>query len=322
MSEVVVTAPARLHFGMLDPAGLGPRRFGGCGVAVESPRVVVAVRSAPGLDVVARGPQGERAAGFARRARSAFGLRGGVEVDVREAIPAHTGLGSGTKLGLAVARGVAELAGVSAGPEELADASGRGARSSVGAWTFAAPGLVVEAGVRDHDSISPLVVRHAMPERWRCVLALPLGVEGLSGNAEERFFGSLHADGVAIEPRVSRLVLTALLAGLVTEDIGEFGAGLSEIQREIGSMFAARQGGVFHPSAAPVVEALGSFGVGAVGQSSWGPAVYGIVETPERAADIAGLLRTRLGAGTDVRAVDFDRVGARVRRDGSGQAAA
>jgi beta-RFAP synthase len=322
VSEVVVTAPARLHFGMLDPAGLGPRRFGGCGVAVESPRVVVAVRSAPGHDVVARGPQGERAAGFAGRARSAFGLRGGVEVDVREAIPAHTGLGSGTKLGLAVARGVAELAGVSAGPEELADASGRGARSSVGAWTFAAPGLVVEAGVRDHDSISPLVVRHAMPERWRCVLALPLGVEGLSGNAEERFFSSLHADGVAIEPRVSRLVLTEVLAGLVTEDIGEFGAGLSEIQREIGSMFSARQGGVFHPSAAPAVEALESFGVGAVGQSSWGPAVYGIVETPERAADVAGLLQARLGAGTDVRAVDFDRVGARVRRDGSGQAAA
>jgi len=322
VSEIVVTAPARLHFGMLDPAGLGPRRFGGCGVAVESPRVLVAVRATSGDEVVGQGPQAERATAFARRARTAFGHRGGLAVDVREAIPAHTGLGSGTKLGLAVARGVAELAGVSAGPDELADASGRGARSSVGAWTFAAPGLVVEAGVRDHDSISPLVVRHPMPARWRCVLALPLGIEGLSGNAEERFFSSLHADGVAIEPRVSRLVLTELLPGLVAEDVGEFGAGLSAIQREIGSMFAARQGGVFHPSAAPVVDALVSFGVGAVGQSSWGPAVYGIVESPEHAADVAARLRARVGAGVDVRAVDFDRFGARVTRDGSGQAAA
>jgi len=322
VSEVVVTAPARLHFGMLDPAGLGARRFGGCGVAVESPRVVVGLSLRTGEEVVARGPQADRAGAFARRARSAFGLRDGLEVDVREPIPPHTGLGSGTKLGLAVARGVAELAGVSAGPEQLADASGRGARSSVGAWTFAAPGLVVEAGVRDHDSISPLVVRHPMPERWRCVLALPLGVEGLSGNAEERFFSSLQADGVAIEPRVSRLVLTALLPGLVTEDIVEFGAGLSAIQREIGSMFESRQGGVFHPSAAPLVEALLSLGVGAVGQSSWGPAVYGIVETPERAAEVARRLRARVGTGTDIRAIDFDRVGARVSRDGSGQAAA
>jgi len=321
VSEFVVTAPARLHFGMLDPAGLGSRRFGGCGVAVESPRVVVAVRSAAGSEVVADGPQADRAAQFARRTREAFGHRGGIEVEVHEAIPAHSGLGSGTKLGLAIARGVAEVAGVTARPEELANASGRGARSSVGCWTFAAPGLVVEAGVRDHDSISPLVARHPMPERWRCVLALPLGVEGLSGNAEERFFGLLHDERTATEAGVSRLVLTGLLAGLVTEDIGEFGAALGAIQREIGSMFASRQGGVFHPRAAPVAEALHALGVGAVGQSSWGPTVYGIVDGVERASEVADRLRTAVGPDVDVRAVDFDRRGALVsspRRAGAG----
>ena len=312
MTEVVVTAPARLHFGMLDPAGLGARRYGGCGVAVEFPRIVVGITPRADEKVVAQGPQADRAAAFASRAREAFGYRGGVEVDVREAIPAHAGLGSGTKLGLAIARGVAELAELPASPEDLAHASGRGARSSIGCWTFAAPGLVVEAGVRDRDSISPLVVRHPMPERWRCVLALPLGVEGLSGNAEERFFSLLHEDGTAIEPRVSRLVLTALLPGLVTQSIDEFGAALTEIQREIGSMFAARQGGVFHPRAAPVVDALLALGVGAVGQSSWGPTVYGIVDGSERAADVADRLRGAVGADTDVRVVDFDRSGASV----------
>ncbi len=321
MTEIVVTAPARLHFGMLDPAGIGARRFGGCGVAVESPRVVVAVSSATGQEVTARGPQAERAGAFARRARGAFGHRGGFEVEVREAIPAHVGLGSGTKLGLAIAQGVAGLAGVSAQPQELADASGRGARSSVGCWTFAAPGLVVEAGVREGGSISPLVARHPMPERWRCVLALPRDGEGLSGDAEERFFDRLH-DRAAGEPSVSRLLLTALLPGLVTGDIDEFGAALSEIQREIGSMFATQQGGVFHPHAAPVVEALHAFGVGAVGQSSWGPAVYGIVDGADRAGDVADRLRAAVGPGTDVRVVDFDRRGALVARDGSDQAAA
>jgi beta-ribofuranosylaminobenzene 5'-phosphate synthase len=320
VTEIVITAPARLHFGMLDPAGIGGRRFGGCGVAVESPRVVVALRPRPDQEVIARGSQVERAIAFAQRAATAFGYRGGIEVDVREAIPPHVGLGSGTKLGLAVALGVAELAGVSAGPQQLADASGRGARSSVGSWTFAAPGLVVEAGVRDSHWISPLVARHPMPERWRCVLALPVGVDGLSGDAEERFFSLLHQTGTAIEPPVSRLLLTALLPGLVTADIDEFGAALSEIQREIGAMFAAQQGGVFHPRAAAVVEALHALGVGAVGQSSWGPAVYGIVDGPERAADVADRLRAAGGPGTEVRVVDFDRRGAWVAREG--QAAA
>jgi beta-ribofuranosylaminobenzene 5'-phosphate synthase len=161
-----------------------------------------------------------------------------------------------------------------------------------------------------------------MPERWRCVLALPLRAEGLSGNAEDRFFSELHADRVAIEPRVSRLLLTALLPGLMTGDIDEFGTALSAIQREMGSIFAAQQGGVFHPAAAPVVDALSALGVGAVGQSSWGPSVYGIVESPERAADVADGLRSALDAGTDVSVVDFDRRGARVARDGAEVAAA
>jgi beta-ribofuranosylaminobenzene 5'-phosphate synthase len=323
VTEIVVTAPARLHFGMLDPAGVGARRFGGFGVGVESPRVVVGVRrmaSESSDAVIVSGPQADRATKFARRAWSRLGLHGGVEVNVHEAIPPHIGLGSGTKLGLAIARGLAGLAGISPGPEQLAEASGRGARSSVGCWTFAAPGLVVEAGLSDGGWISPLVARHAMPERWRCVLALPRGVEGLSGDAEERFFGQLGEPGEA-EPRVSRLLLTALLPGLVTADIDEFGVALTEIQREVGSMFAAQQGGVFHPRAAPLVDALLALGVGAVGQSSWGPAVYGIVDGPELASDLADRLRVAAGSGTDVSVVDFDRRGACIARGVSGQAA-
>ena len=314
MNEIVVTAPARLHFGMLDPAGLGSRRFGGFGVGIESPRVVVSVRPRPGEELIVTGSQVERATTFARRAWSRLGISGGVEVNVREAIPPHMGLGSGTKLGLAIARGLAELAGVTAGPEELAAASGRAARSSVGVWTFAAPGLVIEAGSTDEGSVSPLVARHPMPGRWRCVLALPLGVEGLSGDAEQRFFGRLGESATA-EPSVARLLVTALLPGLLSDDIDEFGLALTEIQREIGSIFASQQGGVFHPSAAPLVDALQKIGVSAVGQSSWGPTVYGIVDGPQRAADVVERLRAAAGADTNVSVVDFDRRGAWVQRD-------
>jgi beta-ribofuranosylaminobenzene 5'-phosphate synthase len=318
VTELVVTAPARLHFGMLDPAGLGPRRFGGFGVGIECPRVVVDVRRRSGDAVVASGLQAERAMTFARRARTYFGLSDGLEVTVHEAIPPHMGLGSGTKLGLAIARGLAGLAGSAAGPEALADATGRGARSSVGLWTFAAPGLVLEAGVPGEEGISPIIARHPMPERWRCVLALPLGIEGLSGAAEARVFGELH-QSAREEPNVSRLLLTALLPGLLAGDIEEFGVALTEIQRGIGSIFAAQQGGVFHPRSAPLVDALHELGVIAVGQSSWGPTVYGIVDEPEFAARVAGQLRGAARPDTDVTVVDFDRRGAWVERRPSGE---
>jgi beta-ribofuranosylaminobenzene 5'-phosphate synthase len=320
MTEIVVTAPARLHFGMLDPAGLGTRRFGGFGVGIEYPRVVVGVKARSDDSLVVFGPQADRATALARRACSSFGLSGGFEVNVYEAIPAHSGFGSGTKLGLAIARGLAGLAGIPAGPARLAEASGRGARSSVGCWTFAAPGLVVEAGVADGGAVSPLVARHPMPERWRCVLALPLGVDGLSGVAEERFFGRLHETGTA-EPAVARLLLTAVLPGLLTGDVDEFGHALSAIQREVGSIFTTQQGGVFHPRAEPLVDALLSLGVAGVGQSSWGPTVYGIVDGPELAVDVAERLRAVAGGDTEIRVVDFDRRGAWVALREEGQAA-
>lgn len=314
MNEVVVTAPARLHFGMLDPADLGTRRFGGFGVGVQRPRTVVAVRtvSSPGSEeVAASGPEAERAAVFARRARAAFGLRDAVAVDVRETIPAHSGLGSGTKLGLAIARAVAELAGVSPSAQELASASGRGARSSVGCWTFVGPGLVVEAGVSAGQELSPLLGRYPMPADWRCVLALPHGVEGLSGDAEARFFAGLRRPA-GNEPQIARLLLTALLPGLLAADIDEFGTALTEIQREVGAVFAERQGGVFHPRSGPLVAELASLGVKAVGQSSWGPTVYGIVDAPDVASDVAARLRAAAGSETEVAVVDFDRAGATV----------
>src|SRR6185369_7618128 len=239
-----------------------------------------------------------------------FGEPGGVRVIVREAIPPHMGLGSGTKLGLAIAAALAEVAGVPAGPLDLAAASGRGARSSVGIWTFAAPGLVVEGGVRDEAGISPLIARHPVPDAWRCVLALPQGPEGLAGGAEERAFALLRGGG-GREANVSRLLLTALLPGLIDGDIEEFGAALTAIQHEVGSMFADQQGGIYHPSAAPVVAALLELGVPGVGQSSWGPAVYGIVDSVDRAVAVAAELA---GLNADVRVVDFDRDGARVER--------
>jgi beta-ribofuranosylaminobenzene 5'-phosphate synthase len=312
MSEITISAPARLHLGMLDPAGLGARRFGGFGVGLEWPRVVVSVRPVAGGQVQARGPQAQRAAQFACQARAALGLTDGLEVVVHEAIPAHQGLGSGTKLGLAVARAVSEIAGMSADPVLLARLSGRGMRSSVGCWTFAGPGLVVEGGVRE-DGLGPLIARVAMPERWRCVLVLPRAGEGLSGEAEERFFAR-REELPKHEPSVARLLLTALLPGLQHEDIEEFGAALSAIQREVGTIFAAQQGGIFHPCSLPVVRALSALGAQAVGQSSWGPTVYGIAESPERAAQLAAGLQNSLGAQVDVHVVDFDRSGAILAR--------
>ena len=312
MTTVRVEAPARLHLGMLDASGEGARRFGGLGVAVSAPGVIGrATASGGGVEV--EGPDAERATRVAERVRDALGGGArGVRVSVLETIPPHAGLGSGTKLALAVTAALCGLAGRTPEPVELARLAGRGARSAVGLWTFLLGGLVVEGGRRrGSDDPAPLLVRHAMPDDWRCVLAVPAAAPGLSGAAEAEAFADLRPEP-ARSAEIAQVVLTALLPALVERDLAAFGAALTRLQRLVGDAFARVQGGTFHPQAAPVVEAMLRLGAAGAGQSSWGPAVYGLVGGEAEAQVMARRLEAELGGGLYAQAVRFDNRGARV----------
>src|SRR5438046_2232982 len=100
--NVRVVAPCRLHFGLFHvpveglthwPDGTTVRRFGGVGLMIDRPRVVVRVE--PADDWSAEGPLADRALGYARRA-AAFvrsEQRRPVRVTVEECPPEHVGLG-------------------------------------------------------------------------------------------------------------------------------------------------------------------------------------------------------------------------------------
>jgi beta-ribofuranosylaminobenzene 5'-phosphate synthase len=307
-----VEAPARLHLGMLAVAGDRERRFGGLGVSVSRPAVVLEAEAADELSV--EGAEAERALAFARRCREALGLSGGARLRVVEAIPPHVGLGSGTKLALAVAQALATLHGRTVEAPALAEAAGRAARSAVGMWTFALGGLVVEGGVRrglEHPA--PLLMHHAAPEDWRIVLVVPKAEPGLSGVAEEQAFGRL-VPSAERSAAIAQLVLTSLLPAFVERDVEEFGAALTHVQELVGDSFADVQGGRFHPRAGALVEALLAFGAAGAGQSSWGPAVYGVVGSEGAGREVAARMRDAIGGEGSVDVVTFDNRGARVER--------
>jgi beta-ribofuranosylaminobenzene 5'-phosphate synthase len=310
MTSVRVEAPARLHLGMLDVVGGASRRFGGLGVAVDHPAAVVEVTASD--EITVEGPDAERALAVAQRCREAVGLAGGARIRVLEAIPPHMGLGSGTKLALAVTAALAALAGQKLEPAAIARAAGRGARSAVGLWTFVLGGLVVEGGVRPGaERAAPLLARHPMPDDWRCVLAIPSGEPGLSGPAEDEAFARLRPDAERAA-LIAQLVLTSLLPGLAERDLTEFGAALTRLQRLVGEAFAPVQGGVFHPRADAMVDALLRLGAAGAGQSSWGPAVYGLVGDEQAGRELVRLAEAELKGGGRVELVRFDNRGARV----------
>jgi len=316
-ASIFVEAPARLHFGVLDLRGELGRRFGGLGAGIPQPSLLLEV--APAADLSAEGQDSSRALEFARRFLAHHRLEGGARLTVHRQIPPHSGLGSGTQLGMAVARALAELYGLPTESLALARAVERGLRSAIGIWTFTLGGFIVEGGRRPgSEAIAPLVARLPIPPEWRCVVAVPPGNPGLSGEAEASAFERLPAPAAEQVERVAHLVLMQLLPALVEGDLTSFGAALSAVQRITGSWFAAAQGGTFAPGLGErLVRCLGAWGAAGVGQSSWGPAVYGVVEGESAAAELARRAGDLMGESGLVFRGGFAHGGARVWRGGS-----
>src|SRR5207244_8503791 len=110
---------------------------------------------------------------------------------------------------------------------------------------------------------------------------------------------------------VAHLILMVLLPALVEEDLTTFGFGLAEIQRLVGEMFRPVQGERFaHALVAEVVDELLAGGAAGAGQSSWGPAVYGLVRGEEAARSLAGRIKDRLAGRGIVLATRLDHRGA------------
>jgi beta-ribofuranosylaminobenzene 5'-phosphate synthase len=296
-SSLFVEAAARLHFGVLDLRGSLGRRFGGLGAAIPRPSLLL--EATPADTVRVTGLEAERVEEFARRFLSHHGVAGGATLELHRAIPPHSGLGSGTQLGLAVARALAELHRLPSDPQSLAQAVSRGRRSAIGTYSFAYGGFILEGGHRPQErTVAPLLGRYDVPDSWRCVVAVPPGEPGLSGEAESTAFERLPAPPERDPERVAHLVLMQLLPSLVEGDLAGFGSALTAIQRLTGAWFAPSQGGIFAPGLGPeLIERMAGWGALGVGQSSWGPAVYGLVEGGERsralAEEVAGILDGR-----------------------------
>jgi beta-ribofuranosylaminobenzene 5'-phosphate synthase len=263
------------------------------------------------------------AARAARRILAHHGVRDGVQVTLHRMIPAHHGLGSGTQLALATARAINQLFDLPGVAADLAQAVGRAQRSAIGTYVFELGGFILEGGRRSgSDALAPLLSRLPIPPDWRCVLAVPMGEPGVSGEAEAAAFAALPVPPTRDAEQVAHLTLLGLLPALVESDFAAFGDALTQIQRINGGWFAAAQGGRYaRGRSGALAQTLIAWGATGVGQSSWGPAIYALAPDPDASAILAGRLRA---AFPDIVVYDspFSPSGATIREERGGAAGA
>jgi beta-ribofuranosylaminobenzene 5'-phosphate synthase len=221
------------------------RIFGGLGVGINQPNVVLEAKSSKGFAVSGEKP--ELITAMAKRFFDAYHVQANVHLRVM----------------------------------------GRCQRTSVGTTIFDQGGFVVDGGKKLKNGVAvqdfpPLIFRQPFPEEWRFVVTVPSANKGLANDEEKTAFKQLPSMPSETVGKVCRLTMMQLLPALAEHDICAFGEALTNIQITIGDYFAQVQGGRYAGSAtAESIEFMQKLGAYGVGQSSWGPACYGLFRKQE-----------------------------------------
>lgn len=298
-----VSAPSRLHIGLLDLHGGLGRVDGGVGFALDAPSVVVEIEKGPLRVSAAPGIHPEvllHAREAALRFSRTFRVSGSVRV--LRAYEPHVGLGSGTQAALAAAWGLGQLHRLDLSVPEVAEAVGRGGTSGIGVWAFERGGFLVDGGhsrrvkkgffpsAASRAPPPPLLARLEM-EEWPVVLACP-SLRRVHGPEEVERFRRLCPIPAREVEAASRLVLLGLLPAVAEGDLKAFGEAINRMQ-EIG--FKKREIALQGPRMEALLRTARRNGAVGAGMSSFGPLVYAFGRRPrelrkalQRAVDRTG----------------------------------
>ncbi len=286
--------------GFLDPNGSLGRSFGSIGVALEEISTRLTVYSANKLG--AHGPQSSSALRNAKSICSALKLSDAVFVDVEQAIPEHVGLGSGTQMSLAVGMAISKFYGLDIPLREIAHLSNRGARSGIGIGVFEQGGLIVDGGRSATTETPPVVSRMAFPSAWRFILVFDERAKGLNGNFEVEAFQKLPAFPQYKSADICHRILMRGLPAVTEHKLDEFGDVITFVQQTVGDYFAPAQGGRFMSvDVEQSIYWMGTHGAVGLGQSSWGPTGFCIVDSEKAGEELLKKAQHKYQASTGLK---------------------
>jgi len=196
--------------------------------------------------------------------------------------------------------------------------AGRGLRSAIGLSGFQYGGLLLDEGY-SHDTGGNLAQRPlaamatVLNSEWRVVLLIPNGAKRVHGRREAALIDQLGRTPHAHAQRMLELARQAFQVVQVGGDFDQFTDCLEQYMHLGGQLFGPFQNGLYNgPQITEAVELARLAGLQGVGQSSWGPTVFGFAEDPKRAERMAQQLSLWRPTWTITTATPAD-TGAQVR---------
>lgn len=280
MNSVTVSTSARLHMGFFDLTSSATRRFGSLGLSIDAPCTQIVLTKSDKALIDAN--YSENDVKIVKNITKLLEVEENFSLNILQSIPQHAGLGSGTQMALAIGTGLNALYHLNLTVPQIAQLSGRGSRSGIGIAAFEHGGVLLDGG-KVSNELPEIALRQTFPEDWRVLLITDSAYTGVHGEAELQAFQSLEP----AQHSLRNMVFDHMMPALQRADLLAFGADMADLQAYNGDYFAPIQGGRFASQhVAEVLAWLQQNGVACVGQSSWGPTGFAIIETAQVAKSL------------------------------------
>ena len=296
---MIIETPSRLHMTLIDLNGTIGRIDGGIGLTIKKPKLIleakpqdknieILFKESPNLSEALMRDYREKIEKTVKKITEFLKIDSGFKFEVKKAYPAHSGLGSGTQLSLAVAKLILNLNDHDMNASQIARIVGRGGTSGIGVRAFDNGGFIIDGGHKVEEKPdflpssasnalpAPLIARYDFPEDWNAILAIPNVHAGASGQKEVNIFQNHCPIKLEEVQKLSHLILMKMMPSVVEKDLDSFGSAVNEIQ-DIG--FKKIEVGFQDSIINEIIQNMRDAGAAGVGMSSFGPTVYAFTDT-------------------------------------------
>jgi beta-ribofuranosylaminobenzene 5'-phosphate synthase len=251
---LIIQTPSRIHIGLIDLNGSIGRVDGGIGLALEEPNITIKGKESDEINIefdkklIDKFGEDyinsikERIAHISNKMLNVVDGEG-VDLKILSLFPAHSGLGSGTQISLAVGKLISKIYNKEMNGYDIAKITGRGGTSGIGIGAFEYGGFLIDGGHSfgkggDKEDFrpssaskgvkpAPIIFRYNFD--WDVILIIPKG-EHVYGKKEVDIFKRYCPIPLNEVEKICHLVLMKMMPAIVEKKMEDFGDVVNKLQ--------------------------------------------------------------------------------------------